>query len=152
MKNNKLIPILYTLLADELEKREPYLSPRTRCEHDRRRRQGPEYKNTRYYIAVLDNHIIEHTVSVVFTIETAENCVLRFYSPLQPKECDGLAASGYAPVLRPNVYLSVGLCKRESLCYAYAEVKLSQYASLVDVLDTLHTLGKELEAFIKQCH
>lgn len=57
-KNNGMIPKLYTLLAEDLENRRPYLSPRTRCDWDRRRRQGPAFTEVRHFIAVLENHIL----------------------------------------------------------------------------------------------
>lgn len=151
MKNNDgRIPELYTLLAEELEKRGPYLSPRTRCEWDRRRRQGPAFKTARYFIAVLENHILDRTVSVVFTIEIAEDCALRFYRPLTAKEYGRLAASGYAPVLRSGIFLSVGLGQSGVVPYAYSEVKLSQYAGVIDLFDALPLLGGELEKFLTQ--
>lgn len=87
---------------------------------------------------------------MVFTIELAEDgCALRFYRPLTTKEYGRLAASGYAPVLRSGIYLNVGLGRREAVAYAYAEVKLSQYASVIDLFDALFVLGRELEKFLR---
>lgn len=146
--NNAMIPKLYTLLAEELEKRELFLSLRTLSDGDRQR-QGLALTKARYFVAVLENHIQERTGSVVFTIEVTENhYALRFYRPLTPKEYERLATSGYAPVLRSKVYLTVGLGKRAAVAYAYAEVKLSQYASVIDLFDALHTLGRALEKYL----
>lgn len=146
--NNSLIPKLYALISSELEKRQPYLTPRTLSEGDRQR-QGLALTDVRCFVSVFENHIMEHTASVVFAIETsAEGYALRFYRPLHKKEYNRLAASGYAPVLRSKVYLSVGVGMCETVTYAYSEIRLSQYASLIDVFDALITLGKELEQFL----
>lgn len=146
--NNLVIPKLYTLLAGELEKREPFLTLRTLSEGDRQR-QGLALTNARFFITILANHIFDRTGSVVFSIEIAEDCYkLRFYWPLGIKEYNRLAASGYAPILRSKIYLTVGVGKGETVDYAYSEVRMSQYASVIDMFDALVTLGKELEKFI----
>ena len=149
MKNNNvMIPKLYTLLIGELEKHEYFLPQRVLSDGDRQR-QGLALTKARYFIAVLENHIFERTGSVIFTIEAeAEGYTLRFYRPLQPKEYDRLAALDYAPVLRSRIYLNVGLGQREAVAYAYSEVKLSQYSSVIDLFDALFVLGRELEAFL----
>ena len=150
MKNdNRMIPRLYTALSGELDKREPFLSMRTLSEGDRQR-QGLALTNARYFITVLDNHIMEGMASVVFIIElTEECCIIRFCKPVTLKEHVKLEASGYAPVLRSKVYLSVGLGQSGGVLYAWSAVKLSQYSSVIDMFDALFTLGKELEKFLQ---
>ncbi len=149
MKNdNKLIQRLYDALSAELDRREPYLKLRTLSEGDRQR-QGLALTNARYFITVLDDHIMERMASVVFTIELAEECcTLRFCKPVTLKEHVKLEASGYAPVLRSKVYLSVGLGQSGGTLYAWSAVKLSQYSSVIDLFDALFTLGKELEKYL----
>ena len=151
MKNNNvMIPKLYTLLIGELEKHEYFLPQRVLSDGDRQR-QGLALTKARYFITVLENHIFERTGSVVFTIEIAQDCyTLRFYRPLRLTEYNRLAASDYAPVLRSKVYLNVGLGRREAAAYAYSEVKLSQYGSVIDLFDALFVLGRELERFCNQ--
>ena len=147
--NNVMIPKLYTLLAEELEKRE-YLVPQRVLSDGDRQRQGLALTKARYFISVLENHIMNRTGSVVFTIEIAQDCyTLRFYRPLRLTEYNRLAASDYAPVLRSKVYLNVGLGQRSAASYAYSEVKLSQYGSVIDLFDGLFVLGRELEALLK---
>jgi hypothetical protein len=46
------------------------------------------------------------------------------------------------------VYLSVGLSQSGGVPYAWVEVKLSQYSSVIDLFDALFTLGKELEKYL----
>jgi hypothetical protein len=149
MKNdNKMIPRLYAALSDELDRREPFMKLRTLSEGDRQR-QGFALTNARYFITVLDDHIMEGTASVIFTIEMAEDCcILRFGRPVTLKEHVKLEASGYTPVLRSKVYLSVGLGQSGGVLYAWSAVKLSQYSSVIDLFDTLFLLGKELERFL----
>lgn len=148
MKNNDRIPKLYTQLTVELEKRQHHVPQRTLSDGDRQR-QGLSLTKARYFITVLENHILERTSSVVFTMEVSPDCyVLRFYSPLTLKDHNRLAASDYTPLLRSKVYLTVGMGKHEAVCYAYAEVKLSQYANVIDLFDALHILGRELEGFL----
>ncbi len=149
MKNeNKMIPRLYDALSAELGRREPYLKLRTLSEGDKQR-QGFALTNARYFITVLDDHIMEGTASVIFTIEMAGDCcTLRFCKPITLKEHVRLEASGYAPVLRSKVYLSVGLGQSGGTLYAWSAVKLSQYSSVIDLFDALFLLGKELEKFL----
>jgi hypothetical protein len=113
-----------------------------------RQRQGFALTNARYFITVLDDHIMEGTASVIFTIEIAEDCcTLRLCRPITLKEHVKLEASGYTPVLRSKVYLSVGLAQSGGVLYAWSAVKLSQYSSVIDLFDALFLLGKELERF-----
>lgn len=92
---------------------------------------------------------MEGTASVIFTIEMAGDCcMLRFCKPITLKEHVRLEASGYAPVLRSKVYLSVGLGQSGGTLYAWSAVKLSQYSSVIDLFDALFLLGKELEKFL----
>jgi hypothetical protein len=99
---------------------------------------------------VLDDHIMEGTASVIFTIEMAEDCcTLRFCRPITLKEHVKLEASGYTPVLRSKVYLSVGLAQSGGVLYAWSAVKLSQYSSVIDLFDALFLLGKELEKYLR---
>jgi hypothetical protein len=46
------------------------------------------------------------------------------------------------------VYLSVGLSQSVGVPYAWVEVKLSQYSSVIDLFDALFVLGKELDKFL----
>ncbi len=146
--DNRMIPRLHAALTAELERRKPFLSLRTLSDGDRQR-QGLALTGARHFIAVLENHIMERTASVVFTIElTEECCIMRFCRPLTLKEYDRLAAAGYVPVLRSKVYLSVGLGRSRGVSYAWASVKLSQYSSVIDLFDALFLLGKELERYL----
>ena len=151
MKNdNRMIPKLFAALSAELDRCEPSLRFCTLSEGDRQR-QGFALTNARYFIAVLENHIMGGTASVVFTIElTEECCTIRFSRPVTPKEHNRLAASGYAPLLRSKVYLSVGPGRSGGVPYAWAAVKLSQYSSVIDLFDALFALGKELEKYLNQ--
>jgi hypothetical protein len=73
---------------------------------------------------------------------------MRFRRPLTPKEHERLASSGYVPVLRSKVFLSVGLGQNGDVLHAWAEVKMSQYGSVIDLFDAMGTLKKELEKYI----
>jgi hypothetical protein len=148
--DNRTASQLRATLADELDKHEHYLSSHALSEGDRQR-QGLTLTNARYFISVLENHILKHTASVVFTIELAEDyCILRFCRPLTMKEYDVLLASNYVPMMRSKVYLSVGLSQSGGVPYAWVEVKLSQYSSVIDLFDALFVLGKELENYMSQ--
>lgn len=143
-----MIPKLYAALSTELSRREPYLRFRTLSEGDRQR-QGLALADTRHFIAVLENHILERTASVVFSIELTEDCcTLRFCRPVTQKEHDQLEASGYVPRLSSKVYLSVGTGTSGGILYAWAAVKISQYSSVIDLFDALFLLGKELEKLL----
>lgn len=148
--NNKLISQLYMALSEELDKRKPFLALRTLSEGDRQR-QGLALTNARYFISILENHIMERTGSVVFVIELAEDCcILRFYRPLQQKEYEQLDTSDYVPLLRSKVYLTVGLSRSRGIPYAYSAIKMSQYGSVINMFDALFLLGKELEKYLIQ--
>ncbi len=149
MKNeNKMIPKLYDALTAELDRREPYLKLRTLSDGDKQR-QGFALTNARYFITVLDDHILEGTTSVIFTIELAEDCcTLRFYRPVTLKEHVRLEASCYTPVLRSKVYLTVGLGQSGGVLFACSSVKLSQYSSVIEMFDALFLLGKELDKYL----
>ena len=75
---------------------------------------------------------------------------MRFCVPLMPKEHEQLAASKYVPLLRSKIYLSVGLGESGGAHYAYSEVKISQYGSVIDLFDALFALGRELEKLLGQ--
>lgn len=60
MKNNKLISNLYRVTEAELRKRPPVYTLRTLSMMDRQR-QGLALTDSRYYITILQNHILEGT-------------------------------------------------------------------------------------------
>jgi hypothetical protein len=148
--NNGNIPVLFDALSRELERRKPFMSLRVLSEVARQR-QGLGFTNAQYFISVLENHLWRRTASAVFTIELLDEiCVLRFCVPLRPKEYARLESSGYAPVLRSKVHLSVGLDVSGGVPYAYSCAKISRNGNVVDLFDTLFTLGKELEKYLHQ--
>ncbi|MDR1704988.1 MAG: hypothetical protein LBS19_09960 [Clostridiales bacterium] len=146
--DNTTISKLYAALSGEMERREPFLKLQISGSGDRQRQSFAPIA-TRYFITVLDNHIMEATVSVILTIALAEDyCILRFCKPVTLKEHVKLEAAGYAPVLRSKVYLSVGLGQSGGVLYAWSAVKLSQSSSVIEMFDMLFLLGKELEKFL----
>ena len=148
MKNDRMTADLYILLDEELKNRTPYLSLRTLSERDRQR-QGLALTNTRYFISILEDHIFEHKKSVVFTIEITEDFyVIRFYTVLKKRQYVKMAASNYAPLLRSKIRQSVGLGQGKDIYYAWSEIKLSPYSSVIDLFDAMFLLGKELEKFL----
>ena len=148
MKNNKLILNLYKATEAELRKRPPVYTLRTLSMMDRQR-QGLALTNNRYYITILQNHILEGTQSVVFTIEVTEDFYLiKLSCPLRDAEHRRLKASGYVPLLRSKLYLTTGL--ETSPYRAYAAVKLSPYSSVIDLFDSLFVLQRELEGFLRE--
>jgi len=148
MNSDRMTAELYTILDEELKNRAPYLSLRTLSERDRQR-QGLALTNSRYFIAILENHIFERTESVVFTIEVTESFyVLRFSRILPTRKYDQIMASNYAPLMCSRIRLSVGLGRDESIHYAWAEIRLSPYSSIIDLFDAIFALGKELEKYL----
>ena len=146
MKNNKLISNLYRATEAELRKRPPVYTLRALSMMDRQR-QGLALTNSRYYITILQNHILERTQSVVFTIEVTEDFYLvKLSCPLRDGEYRRLKAAGYVPLLRSKLYLTTGL--EASPYQAYAAVKLSPYSSVIDLFDSLFVLQRELEGFL----
>jgi len=148
MNSDRMTAELYAILDEELKNRAPYLSLRTLSERDRQR-QGLALTNSRYFIAILENHIFERTESVVFTIEVTESYyALRFSRVLSTKKYDRIIASDYEPLIRSRIRLSIGLGRDESIHYAWAEIKLSPYSSVIDLFDAMFVLKRELELFL----
>lgn len=146
MKNNKLVPYLKNAMEAELQSRPPVYSLRTLSMMDRQR-QGIALTNNRYYLAVLENQILEGTQSVVFTIEVTEDYYeIKLCCPLRDKEYSRLEASDYVPVLRSKLYLRTGL--EPAPHRAYASAKLSPYSSVIDLFDALFVLQRELEKYL----
>ena len=146
MNKEKMIRGLYDALVEQMDNKPPVLAMRTLSLFDRERR-GLALTQGRYFISVLDNHILERTQSVVFIIEVTDNFyLLKFCCPLTADEHDRLAALSYAPILKSKHYLTVGL--ERSCPHAYAAIRLSQYSSVIDLFDGLFVLGRELEKFI----
>jgi len=148
MKNtNKLIDGLYRKLENELRNRPPVYSLRTLSTIDRQR-QGFALTNNRFFITILERHILEASQSVVFFIEVTEDYyLLQMCCPLKEAQYRELAASGYVPRLRSKLMLSVGLESKPP--YAYSSIKLSPYSSVIDLFDGLFVLKRELELFLK---
>ena len=100
---------LYDALVRQMDDKPPVLALRTLSLFDRER-QGLALTKGRYFISVLDKHILERTQSVVFIIEITDDFyLLKFCHPLTESEYDRLAALNYAPILRTKHYLTVAL-------------------------------------------
>lgn len=150
--NNKENPVraLYEAITGEIQNREPPLALRTTARKGRWRQELVPDK--RYFTAVLENHILDRTQSAVLAIEAAgDDCLLRLCCPLTPEEYCRLAGLNYAPVLRSKIYLSVGLSDDDPP-YAWASVRLPARSGVMDTLEALRTLGRELEAFVSKRH
>ena len=147
MKNtNKLIDGLYRKLENELRNRPPVYSLRTLSAMDRQR-QGLALTNNRYFITILERHILEASQSVVFFIDVTEDYyLLQMCCPLKEVRYRELAAIGYVPRLRSKLMLAVGLDSDPP--YAYSSIKLSPYSSVIDLFDGLFVLKRELELFL----
>lgn len=147
MKNtNKLIDSLYRKLEDERRNPPPVYSLRTLSAMDKQR-QGLALTNNRYFITILERHILEAMQSVVFFIEITEDYyLLQMCCPLKESQRRELAASGYVPRLRSKLMLSVGL--ESGPPHAYSSIKLSPYSSVIDLFDGLFVLKRELELFL----
>ena len=146
MNNNKKIEGLYAALKEQMDNKPPVLAMRTLSLFDRER-QGLAATQGRYFISVLDRHIMERAYSVVFVVEVTDDFyLLKLCCPLTAAEYKKLAALKYTPLLRSKYYLTVGL--EQSYPHAYSAIRLSPYSSAIDVFDALFLLGRELEAFI----
>jgi len=147
MKNaNKLIDSLYRKLMNELRNRQPVYSLRTHSTKDRQR-QGLALTNSRFFITILERHILDTAQSVVFFIEITEDYyLLQMCCPLKEVRYRELAAIGYVPRLRSKLMLAVGLDSDPP--YAYSSIKLSPYSSVIDLFDGLFVLKRELELFL----
>jgi hypothetical protein len=146
MSKEQMVRGLYDALIEQIENKPPVLAMRTLSEGDRQR-QGLALTKSRYFISVLDKHILERTQAVVFVIEVTDDYyLLKFCYPLTAKEHDRLAALNYALILRAKHYLTVG--QERSSPHAYASIRLSPYSSVMDFFDGLFVLGRELEKFI----
>ena len=147
MRKDKLIKGLYDALITQMDNKPPVLAMRTLSLFDRER-QGLALIQGRYFISMLDKHILEQTQSVVFIIEVTDDFyLLKFCCPLTADEHERIAALNYAPILKSKHYLTVGL--ERSCPHAYAAIRLSQYSSVIDLFDGLFVLGKELEKYIR---
>ena len=145
---NVFVPKLRDALIDELENREPYLSLRAQ-EALGRQRQSVVLTKPRYFVYILEKHILEHTCTVVLTVEITEECyILRLCRPLSPKEYGQLADSQYVPMLRSKIPMTVGLGESGGVLYAFSSVKLSQHCLGIELLDTLLALEIEINAFL----
>jgi len=145
---NKENPVrsLYEAITGEIQNREPPLALRTSARKGRWRQELVPDK--RYFTAVLENHILDKTQSAVLAIEAAgDDCLLRLCCPLTPEEYTRLAGLDYVPVLRSKIYLSVGLSDDDPP-YAWASVKLSARSGVMDVLEALRVLVRELERLL----
>ena len=112
-----------------------------------RQRQGLALTNNRYFITILERHILEASQSVVFFIDVTEDYyLLQMCCPLKEPQRRELAAAGYVPRLRSKLMLSVGL--ENDPTYAYSSIKLSPYSSVIDLFDGLFVLKRELELFL----
>ena len=147
MKNtNKLIDALYGRLEQELRERPAVYSLRTLSAMDKQR-QGLALTNNRYFITILERHILEATQSVVFFIEITEDYyLLQMCCPLKEAQRQALAAAGYVSKMRSKWMLAVGL--EQNPAYAYSSIKLSPYSSVIDLFDGLFVLKRELELFL----
>lgn len=146
--NNNENPVraLYEAITGEIQNREPPLALRTTAGRGRWRQELVPDK--RFFTAVLGNHILDKTQSAVLAIEAAgDDCLLRLCCPLTPEEYTRLAGLNYAPVLRSKIYLSVGLSDDDPP-YAWASIRLPARSGVMDALEALRVLGRELERLL----
>lgn len=151
MNGNNENPVyaLYEAITGELINREPSLALRTSASMGRLRQEFVPEKR-QYFTAVLENHILDRTRSAVLVIEAAgADCLLRLCCPLRQEEYNRLAGLNYTPPLRSKLYLSVGLSDDDPP-YAWSSVRLSAHSGVMDVLEALRVLGRELETYLRK--
>lgn len=134
-------------LIEELEGKEAPLSLRATSMLGGHR-QMVIRSERRYFSAVLANHIMDNTQSVVLLMEVSEDAyILRMCCPISDDAHARLSELHYVPPLRSRVYLTVGLGEQPH--HVWAAARLTPHSSVIDLYDGLHVLKRELERYLK---